>query len=81
MTDFADELHKLTSREAVAAQNDPERIAFMFERLAAALGFTAAIACRGDARAIDQMLAGAEAYAHAEAVEKAPLIRSMVVRS
>lgn len=79
--DFADKLAALTSAEATAASRDPEnyadRMGVMIERLAAALGFTVAIACHGDGPAMDEMLTGAEGYAHREAVEQAPLGRFM----
>ena len=81
MTSFADDLAKLVSKEAAAGKNDPDRMAAMVERLAAALGFTVALACRGDPRAVDEMLAGADAHAHAEAVEKSTLFRLMGLRS
>lgn len=74
---FATKLAVLTSSEASAAHSDAERMGVMIERLAAGLGFTIAVATRGDARAIDEMLAGAEAYAHAEAVDKSRLARFM----
>jgi phosphopantothenate synthetase len=73
MRTFADDLARLTSREVAAAKGDPERLANMIERLAAALGFTVAIAAGGKGEAIDTMLAGAEAYAHAEAVDRAAI--------
>lgn len=77
MSDFADKLAALTSKEAADAKGDPERMGVMVERLAAALGFTVAMACNGNAAATDEMLAGAEGYAHAEAVAKAPFARFM----
>ena len=77
MGDFADKLAALTSIEASEAHGDAERMGVMVERLAAALGFTVAMACRGNGPAMDEMLAGAEGYAHSEAVEKAPLARFM----
>lgn len=77
MSDFADKLSGLVAREAAASRGDPERFGAMIERLSASLGFTVALACRGHGPAIDEMLAGAEAYAHAEAVEKAPFAQLM----
>jgi len=75
MSAFGDQLAALTAKESAAAMGDNERLGEMVERLASALGFTIAIACRGDGAVIDEMMAGAEAHAHAEAVERAPLIR------
>lgn len=74
---FADKLASLTASEAAKAKGDPERMGAMVERLSAALGFTIAIAANGDGPTIDEMMSGAEAYAHQEAVDKAPLIRLM----
>lgn len=73
MSDFATQLSALCAKEAAAAKNDPDRMADMIERLATALGFTVAMAVKGDPAGIDQLMAGAEAHAHREAVEKAPL--------
>ena len=70
---FADRLSALVSGEMVAAKRDPDRMAEVVERLSAALGFSVALMARGDAKAIDELMTGAEAYAHSEAVEKAPL--------
>lgn len=70
---FADKLAALVS--CSAKEGDAEHMGMMIERLAAALGFTIALASRGDAETIDRMIAGAESYAHAEAVHKAPFAR------
>lgn len=70
---FSEQLRSLAAREATAARGDPERYADMIETLSRALGFTVALASEGDPKTIDTMLEGATAYAHAEAVEKAPL--------
>ena len=72
---FSDKLAVLVSMSAKEA--DAEHMGMMIERLAAALGFTIALAAHGDGKAIDQLLAGAEGYAHREAVEKAPFARFM----
>lgn len=76
---FADRLASMVAKEAHAAKNDPDHMAVVIERLAAALGFTAALAAKGDPKTIDTLLAGAEAYAHAEAVDKAPLAALMEI--
>lgn len=75
MADFADKLAALVALSA--KEGDAEHMGMMIERLAAALGFTIALASRGNGEAIDRMIAGAEAYAHAEAVSKAPFARFM----
>lgn len=72
---FADDLVDLVAREAGLGRHDPDRMADMIERLSAALGFTIAIACKGDPQAIDTMMQGAEAYAHSEAVAKSAILR------
>lgn len=77
LTPFSDRLSALVAQEATASHGDAERFGVMIERLAAALGFTVAMAARGDGNAIDTMLTGAEGYAHEEAVSKAPFVRFM----
>lgn len=75
---FTDDLAKLVSVEAAASRGNPERLAVMIERLSAALGMTIALATRGDPRGIDEMIEGATAFAHGEAVEKARVVRLML---
>lgn len=70
---FADQLATVVARETRAARGDRDRMASMIERISASLGFAVAMAAEGDAATIDQLMVGAEAHAHAEAVEKAPL--------
>lgn len=74
---FTDALGVLCSKELTQADGNAERMGVMIERLAAALGFTIAIAARGRPDGIDEMMQGAEGYAHRAAVEKAPLARFM----
>lgn len=74
---FTEALSVLCSKELSKAEGDADRMGVMIERLAAALGFTIAIAARGRADGIDMMMEGAEGYAHREAVAKAPLARFM----
>lgn len=70
---FADQLASVVARETRAARGDRDRMAAMIERLSASLGFAVAMAAEGDATMIDKLMVGAEANAHAEAVDKAPL--------
>lgn len=77
MVDFPDELAALIARRAHQSKGNPDMFAETIERLAAALGFTIALAADGDAEAIDNLMVGAEAYAHSEAVDKAPLAQLM----
>jgi len=76
---FIERVQAMAAKEAAAAHGDADRLGAMVEGLARALGFTVAIACRGNAEAIDEMMTGAEAYAHAEAVEKAPFAAFMAM--
>jgi hypothetical protein len=74
---FADKLHSLTSKEMAQANQakDAERMGDVVEALARALGFSIAIATKGDPKGIDTMIEGATAYAHGEAVDKAKFAR------
>lgn len=74
---FGDRLAALCAQEMAAARGDRERAGAMIERLAASLGFSIAMAAGGEPGAIDELLAGAEGYAHAEAVDKAAFARMM----
>lgn len=76
---FTNQLTSMISKEATAAHGDHERMGALVETLARSLGFTVALACRGDAAAIDEMMTGAEGYAHGEAVAKAPFAAFMAV--
>lgn len=75
--DFSDKLAALCAAEMAAASKDADRMGVMIERLAASLGFTVCVAARGRPEGIDDLLTGAEGYAHAEAVDKAPMVRFM----
>lgn len=75
--DFGERLSALCAAELTHARRDHERAGAMVERLAAALGMSVAVLARGNPKVIDEMLAGADGYAHAEAVEKAPFARFM----
>lgn len=77
MSNFSEKLATLTSREMADANGDADRIGIVIERLSAALGFTIAIAARGNGPAIDNLLEGATSYAHREAVARAPFARIM----
>jgi hypothetical protein len=76
-TQFSDKLHAIVAKEAAEARKtkDVTRMVSMIELLARALGFSIAIASGGDPKKIDELISGAEAYAHREAVEKATLAR------
>lgn len=73
MSEFADKLAALVAHEMSEATGDHDRMGVVIERIAASLGFGIALATGGDPRVIDTLIEGATAYAHAEAVQKAPL--------
>lgn len=73
--DFTSRLQAMIAKEASAANGDYERFAVMIEAVARALGFTLALATRGNGAAIDAMMPGIEGYVHSEAVEKAKFAR------
>lgn len=77
MTDFATSIQSLLAKEAAEAVRNHERMGAMVEVVARALGFTVAMCARGNAEAIDEIMIGADAYAHSEAVDKAHLARFM----
>ena len=62
MSDFETKLAVLTSAEMTAAKHDPERLALMFERLLNSAAFTIAMMGKGEAKAMNELLTGAEAY-------------------
>lgn len=80
MSDFASALERLCTEEAMAARGDSDRQAAMIERLAHALGVSIGWASQGDGAVLDTLASGAEAFAHATAVEIAPLAK-MVARA
>lgn len=59
---FADGLSALCAMELAAAHGDEDRIGEMIERLINSVSFTIAVASRGDMKAMDTMIAGAESY-------------------
>lgn len=75
MSDFADALASISSKEAAAARRDPDRMAEMIEQLARALGLSIAIASGGDKKTLETLCAGAEAYVMEEAVGRSRLMR------
>lgn len=77
MSDFSAKLIALTSKEAADTHGSSERFGAMIENLSRALGFTIAMASGGNGKIIDNMIFGAEGYAHSEAVSKAPIAKFM----
>ncbi len=72
---FETKLDVLTSGELIAARGDSVRMGAMLEKLARTLGFTVAVAARGDPAGIDEFCMGITDYIHGEAVTKAPMAR------
>lgn len=79
MSQFPAALASMLAKEATAAKDDPDRMGEMVEAIARGLGFTVAILARGNPAMIDEVMTGADAHAHAEAVDKAPIIRLMAI--
>lgn len=77
MSDFGDKLSGLCSMEMVAVRGDAERTGEMIERLVNSLAFTIAIAAKGDPKAIDTFLKGAEAYLYESAAGHAKIAKFM----
>ena len=75
-----EEVAKVISQQAVACRKNPELWGELIEQIASSLGFTIALAAQGDADKIDTLMTGAEAHAHATAVERAPLAALMALR-
>lgn len=78
MTGFSDDLSALVIKEMAASRGDSHRTSVVIECLARCLGFSIAIAARGEGRMIDELTEGATSYAHREAVEKAPVVHLML---
>ena len=78
-SEFYEKLTALTSKELAEIRKtaDADRAGAMVENIARILGFTVAVLTKGDAEGIDRMIAGAEAYAMEEAVEKSKFARVM----
>lgn len=57
----------------IACRKDPEQMSIAIEKLSKALGFAVSMAAKGDPKTIDELLVGAEKYAHESAVENAGL--------
>lgn len=72
---FSTQLSALLARETLVAMRDPARMAAMIELLAAGLGLAVSLAAEGNGPLIDRLMQGAEAHAHAQAVDRAPLAR------
>lgn len=78
---FEESYHLCVSGELAKCRDDNDRKAALIEVIARSLGLAIAVCAEGNSQAIDQMLVGAEGYAHAEAVEKAPFVRMLARRS
>lgn len=72
-SEFRDKVSAACSKELAGAKGDPERMGAAVEALSAALGFTIAIAAKGNSEAISTLLEGAIAYVTEETARRAPL--------
>jgi hypothetical protein len=73
---FADKLNSLVSLEVSRGTiHDPDAMSGIIENLAAALGFTAALAAHGGSDRISDLLEGVTAYVYEVAAERAPLAK------
>lgn len=77
MSDFATKLSGLVAKEMADAHGDAERIAVVLERLTHALAFSIAIAAKGDPKAMQNFLTGAESYLYETAAGLAPFSEIM----
>ena len=71
MSDFADRLSALVSKEMAEAHGDQERIGIIIERLIHSAAFTIAIAAEGNAKGMETLLHGADAYLYEAATDHA----------
>jgi len=73
---FSDKLNALVSLEVSRGTiHDPAAMSDIIEKLAAALGFTAALAAHGQPERIAHLLEGMTAYVYEVAAERAPLAK------
>lgn len=68
---FGDRLSALCSEALTKARRDPELMGEMIERQINSLAFTLAIASKGNARGLGDMLAGAESHLNEQAATHA----------
>ena len=76
MSEATDKIAAMCAQAAVDARGDADLMGELVERLAYWLGFSVAIACRGDQAEMDTVLAGLEQYVAETATKIAPLGRS-----
>ena len=74
---FGDRLSGLCAMELAAAKGDADVSGEMIERLLNSLAFTIAISCKGNAKAMDEMLEGATAYLYEAATKHGPVATSI----
>lgn len=77
MSPFENELLTLVARELPHAARNPDHLAHMLERMCSSVGLMIAVGARGVPAQIDELAAGAEAFIHGTAVEKAALGRAL----
>lgn len=62
------DLQRFMTKEVFRKRGDPDALVDAVEHLAKSLGFAVSLAANGDPKLIDTLMAGAEGYAHSEAV-------------
>ena len=67
----------LVSKQALEARRDPALAVAVIERLSSALGMMISLAAGGDAKAIDKLAAGIEAYVLEESTRTAGLFSAL----
>lgn len=77
--DFGEKLGALVAKEAAGA--DPGKMAEILERLLHSAALTISLMSKGDAKAIDTLVAGAENYIAEEAAGLIPFGETMAVVS
>lgn len=71
---FQDEVGPIVARHMQAADGNPERYAEIMEALVTLLATTVAQACRGDKKAMGQMLEGLTNHLMVVAAERQPMM-------
>lgn len=74
---FGDRLSGLCAMYLAAGHGNPEVSGEMIERLLNSLAFTISMACKGDAKAMDEMLEGAVSYLYESATKHGPVAEAL----
>jgi hypothetical protein len=68
---FTEKLQALVALELAEAKTDADRMGEAIECLLASAALVIAVACRGDSRAMDEMLTGSSSHLYEMAADKA----------